>query len=346
MCSFKNLCFDPKNKDFVFFRAIPEVAPPPHEVNLGKGTKFMPRIVDGKLPVPRFEAGDDETWIIMEMIRDGTQKLEDFLRDDLFAWWLLGQHSTWADQRTVMRPLATPQGAPMTVDMEQWYAAMPLAPLIDTTALANAHAGEDNTVICFPRSVVGLGSMTDHCLAKDHEYREQKRPGLGIAVESIPCATGRGPLFYRLREEMISRLTSKINVSLDDAKRSIKDPHVILFAEAKNGEDFTKAEQEAKSKFSDHVVRRECVSCLSPFEQLQLALTVSVFVTRPTGPQSLAAHLLRRGAGVVLMEQPPYAHTNFGLWNNLAYIRARWVQNSDLLMDAIDIELQKCDHFM
>lgn len=45
-CSYKNLCYDPKLKDFVFYRAFPEMSIP-LEVNLGKGKRFLPRIVEG-----------------------------------------------------------------------------------------------------------------------------------------------------------------------------------------------------------------------------------------------------------------------------------------------------------
>jgi hypothetical protein len=337
MCSFKNLCYNPSAKQFTFYKAIPEIGIPPHGMNLGKRTEFFPKVVEGKLPLPRYDARDDETWIFMEMNSNSVSTLEDFLRDDLFAWWLLSQHATWADQKTVLRPLATAASPAMTPQMEAWYRALPFAPLLTENDLAKFDAP-----VCFPRLVVGLGSMSDHCLLADHDFHEMKRPRMGVAVEAIPCATGRGPLFYRLRELMISRLGAASDTSPVDKPSK----QTVLFAEETESGEFAQLERQAREKLPDANVLRKCVSCLSPKDQMELALTVAVYVTRPSGPQTLAAHFLRRGAGVVLVEKPPYKHTNFGLWNNLAYIRARWVQKDADIVRAIQLELEKAEAFM
>jgi hypothetical protein len=342
MCSFKYLCYHPNDKQFIFHRAIEEIPPPPHELNLGKLTKFYPKIEKDKLPLPRYEASTNETWVIMEMNENSYSTLEDFLRDDLFAWWLLAQHATWTT-KTIVRPLQLNFDRELTPQMLAWYRALPFSRLTVEKELA-----EYKHPVCFPKAVIGLGSMTDHCVAPDHDYHEIIKPEMGVGVEAIPCPTGRGPLFYRLREEMIFRLSGVLPEN-QQRKKPKDEPHVVLFAEnSDSASSFEKLEQEALQQFNGKniQVKRVCTSCLTPKEQLELALTVSVLVTSNVGPQSLIAHFLRRGAGVVLAENEPYKHTNFGIWNNLAYIRARWVKKEKDIQQAIQIELEKCEHFM
>lgn len=336
VCSFKSLCFDPKTNEWIFYRAIPEIASPAHGVNLGKGTKFLPRVVEGQLPLPRYETRQDETWVIMEMNEvSSVQKLEDHLRDDLFAWWLLAQHATWSDTKTVIRPLDV-SSTPQTDQMKSWYSAMPFADLITQRSLAKL-----DHPICINKGVAGLGSMIDHCHATNHDFHKQHNPLLGIAVESIPCATGRGPLFYHIREEMIAKLMQGDS----EPRTSAGTPHQVLFAEA-SSDQLQVVEESIRSSFPQILIKRIVTSKLSPKELLELALETSIIVTYSTGPQTVLAHFLRPGAAVILLEKRSGRYTNFGLWNNLGYIRARWLRATDKLEHALKLELDKCESFM
>lgn len=147
---------------------------------------------------------------------------------------------------------------------------------------------------------------------------------------------------------MIFRLSGVLPEN-QQRKKPKDEPHIILFAEdSESGSKFEKQEKEALKQFQGKniQVKRLCTSCLTPTQQLELALTISVLVTSNVGAQSLIAHFLRRGAGVVLTESEPYKHTNFGTWNNLAYIRARWVKKEKDIQQAIQVELEKCENFM
>jgi len=340
MCSFKSLCYLPSEDAFVFYKAVPDIAPPTTAVNLGRGTSFLPQVIESPLPVPRYEANGDETWILTEMRGDEGNKVDDFVHDQLFAWWMVAQHVPWSNLRTTIKPLIVNGSAQLTEQMKLWYIAMPFSSLTSGDELkAYEHP------VCFPRSVAGTGSMSDHCLAPDHDFHELKRPSMGVGVEAIPCTTGRGPLFYKIREEMISSLTGK---TLQELPRWDKgNAQTVLLAEDRGRNDFVNLESKLKNGFPGLVVKRVCTSCMPPRDQLDLALSVSVLVSRSTGPQTLIVHFLRKGAGIVMVaENKSKKYANFGLWNNLAYVRSRWAQDDAQAIEAIRSELEKAQEFM
>lgn len=255
----------------------------------------------------------------------------------------------WAFTPTVLRPLQYSSRIDLTPSMKDWYSALPFAPFANTNEL-----DKSPHVVCFPRSLAGLGSMTDQCLM-DHDWHKLHKPVMGVGVEAIPCATGRGPMFYRLREEMISMLGLS---EVDKKPLAAAQPRLVLLAESPR-QSYKTLEQELLSKFGEKVtIKRLDPYKLSVVEQAKLVLQASVYVTDVVGQQSVAAHFLRRGAGIVLVELPmntvlagnptAFSHRNFGYWNNLAYVRARWVEGFNVakVMDAVDVELSKCDDFM
>ncbi|KAH9253241.1 hypothetical protein BASA81_008923 [Batrachochytrium salamandrivorans] len=137
--------------------------------------------------------------------------------------------------------------------------------------------------VCFPRAVAGVGVMTDHCLAQDHDFHLQTKMEMRVAVESIPCTTGRGALYYQLRQEMIANLPQS---------NSFTNEQIVLV----DG-DLSHLVDKFAQQFP-HI----SIQVLSREDELsnliQLFASVSVFVTRSTSETNVGAMFQPPGSAI------------------------------------------------
>lgn len=317
-CSFHSLCY--QHGEFAFYQIVPEVAPP-LGVDLGNGKSFLPKLhPDSALPLPRLQAGSTGARDVFVLVAGDWTKapLQHFLRDGLFAWWLLGQHAIWRDPVHLVPVLVG--GFRLSAVQQQWYdLVFPGTKLVS----AELDLAPLPFPVCFPRAVAGLGMMTDHCLAPDHDYHLQTKMDMKVAVESIPCTTGRGALYYQLRQEMLANHRQPIPPS--SSERILLVDRALSHLAGKFAQQFPHIRVQVLSRSDED----ELDSLLPLFS------SVSVFVTSPESETNVGAMFQPAGSAVLLVQAGGNSRTNFAYWNNLAYLRAVWVDaeedDADLL---------------
>ncbi|KAH9258091.1 hypothetical protein BASA81_003654 [Batrachochytrium salamandrivorans] len=292
MCSFVNLCYDPSLHSFVMYHAEGQHVDDLSEigVNLGGGRRFAPVLKSGPLPVPRWEPNNgSHIWLLAELSQRHNE-LEHFVRDDLFAWWLLSANSLW-QQLSGGRVLLLGPTQLSAMQME-WYDKL----FTNRQRLVSAKSlNALRHPVCFPRAAAGLGSMTDHCSANiDHGFHVELDPRLGVTVASTPCSIGRISLFAELRHAMT------LGASSPTSTEKFID---VLFIDSDTA-PLQLAFNQLKLQRPDLVVELLQTSVWRPTadEQIRTALRVrGVLVTSPVGAHTVLAHFLPPGTGVVLM---------------------------------------------
>jgi hypothetical protein len=389
-CYFRDLCINPQTKRFQFYRGkLEQLATHtrlPGNLSLGWDTGFEFDIINDNIPksaiIPSINTIPTEkqksiTWVLYASNRDETTwTLENVLRDEIFAWWLTVAHAPWSSSYVIpisLFSMTTMMPNPLlTSSFLSWIKLFfpylketgPIHwnELLLSSALNNGRQEENNpTIICLPRSVVGIQVMSDHCLAKTHEWRVSKaqppnyRSEHQVGVKSVPCTAGRGPLYWRLRVEGLDHAgllllpptaAAAAATATTTTTTNINEQIIIIalpFFSSSNSQVFLNSYgysfddvNSCMEKLSNDIslqnnkitIIKRVMGKLSVEQQLELVNKALVYITLPFGDSSVAAHFLQRGTSVLLVCDVLNKRMNFGYWNNLAYIRANWISKN------------------
>jgi len=299
-CWYTNLCYDLTRRDFVFFNEL-EGARLPLPVSLDHKTEFTPRIEHAPLPLPRLEPVlADEVFIPFQPRHT---RLEDAVRDEVFALWLLAANSPWESYSGV-QPIALTGS---TSAAAAWMRALLDSEPMSLDALASNEGAQH---VCFPRAAMGLGAFTDHCdVDAHHLVKKDNSRRHGFKEPRFPCAFGRGPLFWRMRLDMLA--------ALDVADAGADEVLDVVI----NAADDSALWAQLRDKLPRDVpVRMVNLAQLALAEQARVVARANVLVTPNVGAGSASTHFLPRNTAVVLVCASE-AQDNFGYFGGLGYVR-------------------------
>ena len=299
-CWYTNLCYDVARRDFVFFNEL-EGARLPLPVSVDHKTEFTPRIERAPLPLPRLEPVlADEVFIPFQPQR---ARLEDAVRDEVFALWLLAANSPWESYSGVQPIALGGSASPAAAWMRALLDSEPMA--LDALA-----ASEGAQHVCFPRAAMGLGAFTDHCdVDAHHVVKKDNSRRHGFKEPRFPCAFGRGPLFWRMRLDMLAAL-GVADAAADD----------VLDVVINTADDSSLWAQLRDRLPSSVPVRLVNLAALSLAEQARVVARANVLVTPNVGAGSASAHFLPRNTALVLVCASE-AQDNFGYFGGLGFVR-------------------------
>jgi hypothetical protein len=317
-CWYTNLCFDLQARDFVFFNDI-KGARLPFNVTLDHARPYVPRVIHEPLPLPRLEAEDADTIFIPYV--PSTPELEHVVRDELFAWWLLAANSPWEAYAGV-QPLhvgSRRAGSQTQLALADAWAQA----LVDTVPWSAQHhlpafaQGDAARFLCFPRAAMGLGAFTDHCDVPSHTFA-QVQTRSSFRERRFPCAFGRGPLYWRMRLDILTKLGVPDSPAADGGRLVVLD-----LDQAEAGQAFWTA---VLAKLQDVRVQVVRLAELSLQGQASVVSRANVLVFEPTGPGSAAVHFMPRHSAALALAKDDTAFPNFGILNGLGYIRPMFVR--------------------
>eukprot|EP01060_Flectonema_neradi_P000272 TRINITY_DN1018_c3_g1_i2.p1 TRINITY_DN1018_c3_g1~~TRINITY_DN1018_c3_g1_i2.p1 ORF type:complete len:518 (+),score=75.54 TRINITY_DN1018_c3_g1_i2:83-1636(+) len=351
-CHFKNLCFDPKEREFLYFArpsdpfseelnavaigAINEQWNPVDKLKV----KWSPRVIKGPTTQPYYLTSADELWIphfehcganVMHLLMDSfyiihaaallfnlQNKHYKPLRYILKDSTLWGTCDFIKQEEKKGTPWAVGYYSRCTKAYERWAEAF--LPAVDgqrQTAFENTRDFQTpgDKMICFQDSVVGFGLLSDHCL-KAHGWSWDK----GNDVTRHDCNMGRGRTLWSFRNRMMRVAGS----SLPPPTKHL----VSLYTMGGFSQGNLRGPNWAhiKTLLIASVGNRSAIEPLAMGTAKQQLDTMSQTTCSVVcmGGNSITALFMPRGAGLLLLHRENTDRLDWDVWSHASHINAAW----------------------